>query len=535
MAITSLNGLVPLRQYVQEFNSSGTWVCPFGTTQVELLLVGGGGGGGSATAVNANHMAAGGGGGGGEVKKTSVAVTAGTTYTVTVGAGGSGSTATTAAGGSGGDSSFGLTRTIANAHWYNHEYAIHLASFSTMSTNTAAFTQPGGWFQKYQASGYSLASPPAYTLTNTTNPTMAYSITGIGGSAAALTAAGVPSGWNGYSYVTNGAASLTSYTDLCNWVPVTASTQYTASASVYAIGSPSTAIRIEWYQAFQGTFISASTSTTSTANNVWTQQTVTATSPANATFALVRYQCLGNGSNSPYAFWVNQQFEQGASVTSYKGPFTSKTWTQTGISNVITGDVASGGGGGSSVNPNGTGTVAGIGGGSASFDTGGGNRLVIGGAGSGMGSPVVMSTYRGGFNIQTGYAVQPQSAVQVPPAHPVTGRGGSGSGWNWNNSTPYLSAGAASYGVDGYGAGGAGGTAGISAISTVEPYFVSGNAGMGALATSNQASGGSPAVANSGCGGGGGAVGYLSAGSPADAGRGGTGGSGKVIISYWGY
>jgi autotransporter-associated beta strand protein len=66
------------------FTSSGnsTWVAPSNVTKVEVLLVGGGGGGG--------YDAGGGGGGGGVIYNTSYAVTAGTSYNVTVGAGGTG-------------------------------------------------------------------------------------------------------------------------------------------------------------------------------------------------------------------------------------------------------------------------------------------------------------------------------------------------------------------------------------------------------------------------------------------------------------
>lgn len=534
MALTNINGLVPLRQYYQEFNSSSTWTCPTGTTLVDVLLVGGGGGGGAVHSTVNSHSGAAGGGGGGEVKRVSVPVTAGTTYTVTVGAGGSGSiqaaSTLVTSGGNGGDSSFGLTRTIANAHYYNHEYAMQLSTYANNSTNTNAFVQPGGWFSKQQNSGYTLASPPAYTLANATSAQMSAWV-GNAISSAALTAANVPTGFNGYGYISDCSASVNAYSDLCNWVAVSPSTQYTASAWTY-LNAPTAAIRIEWYQAFQGTFISASSSSTYSTNTTWGQLTVTATSPANATYALVRYQALATGAASGRAIWINQQFEQGATATAYKGPFTNGTWTQTGISNVTAGAIAAGGGGGSSIDPNASGSVPGIGGGAASYSTGGASYFSIGGSGSGMGSPVVPSNIRLMYS-NTGWYVQP--AIQgIPPAHPATGRGGSGAQWSWSGPTPYITAGSASYGVDGYGGGGAGGIASYGVyLSGVEPQYIVGGAGMAGYAPgSATAASGSHAVANSGCGGGGGAASYIAQNTPA---KGGNGGSGKVIISYWGY
>jgi hypothetical protein len=67
---------------IQSFTGTGEWVCPTGVTQVEYLIVGGGGGSGS--------QYGGGGGAGGFRTGTGLSVTAGDTYTVTVGAGGAG-------------------------------------------------------------------------------------------------------------------------------------------------------------------------------------------------------------------------------------------------------------------------------------------------------------------------------------------------------------------------------------------------------------------------------------------------------------
>jgi hypothetical protein len=62
-----------------------TWTAPAGVSQVEYLVVAGGGGGGGGY-----DNAGGGGGGGGMVLTGNVAVTPGSSYTVTVGAGGAG-------------------------------------------------------------------------------------------------------------------------------------------------------------------------------------------------------------------------------------------------------------------------------------------------------------------------------------------------------------------------------------------------------------------------------------------------------------
>ena len=61
------------------FTTTGTWTCPTGVSEIEYIIVGGGGSGGG------NH---GGAGGGGEFKTGTASVSAGTTYTMTVGDGG---------------------------------------------------------------------------------------------------------------------------------------------------------------------------------------------------------------------------------------------------------------------------------------------------------------------------------------------------------------------------------------------------------------------------------------------------------------
>lgn len=89
---------------VATFTSSGNWTAPSGVTSVSnLLVVGGGGVYGS----DSTGWLAGGGGAGGYLAPTSVAVTPGTTYTITVGGRAGSSTAlgyTAYAGGNGGPS-----------------------------------------------------------------------------------------------------------------------------------------------------------------------------------------------------------------------------------------------------------------------------------------------------------------------------------------------------------------------------------------------------------------------------------------------
>ena len=82
------------------FNGSATWTCPTGVTEIEYLVVAGGAGGGGG---RGSGDAGAGGGAGGFRTGTGLSVTAGTTYTITVGAGGTKGTLTR--GTNGGDSS----------------------------------------------------------------------------------------------------------------------------------------------------------------------------------------------------------------------------------------------------------------------------------------------------------------------------------------------------------------------------------------------------------------------------------------------
>ena len=70
----------------QTFTSSGTWTAPAGVTSVCVVCVGGGGGG---LQYSTQNYSMSGGGGGGLGWKNNIAVVAGNSYTVVVGAGGS--------------------------------------------------------------------------------------------------------------------------------------------------------------------------------------------------------------------------------------------------------------------------------------------------------------------------------------------------------------------------------------------------------------------------------------------------------------
>jgi len=95
-------------QTVQTYSSSGTFTVPAEVTQVTVECIGGGGGGGRAR----GNPATGGGGAGGSYVRSTLTVTPGTSYTVTVGAGGSGGNSSTSNGSAGGDSWFSSSSTI---------------------------------------------------------------------------------------------------------------------------------------------------------------------------------------------------------------------------------------------------------------------------------------------------------------------------------------------------------------------------------------------------------------------------------------
>ena len=106
------------RATVETFTSSTTWNCPAGVTTVTVECWGGGGAGGSARATSgttSTTTSGGGGAGGAYVIKSSISVTPGNPYTVTVGAGGTADLATSIVDGDhgdGGDSWFNTTGTV---------------------------------------------------------------------------------------------------------------------------------------------------------------------------------------------------------------------------------------------------------------------------------------------------------------------------------------------------------------------------------------------------------------------------------------
>ena len=96
----------------QTFTTSGTWTCPSGVTSVQVQCWGGGGAGGSAVGTSTNsRRAAAGGGAGGAYAMSTINVTPGTVYTVTVGTGGV-AVNTNGVATSGGDSWFSTNTTI---------------------------------------------------------------------------------------------------------------------------------------------------------------------------------------------------------------------------------------------------------------------------------------------------------------------------------------------------------------------------------------------------------------------------------------
>lgn len=94
-------GMTGLRK--DYFTSSGNWTCPAGVTNVLIIASGGGGGGNGGQSTTL-----GGGAGGGAIQVTSsVPVTPGNVYAVTIGSGGTAGTANTNNAGDGGTTSFG--------------------------------------------------------------------------------------------------------------------------------------------------------------------------------------------------------------------------------------------------------------------------------------------------------------------------------------------------------------------------------------------------------------------------------------------
>ena len=83
------------------FTSSGAWTCPAGVTSIHVMVFGGGAGG-----MRAPDGYGGAGGAGGHMKSSTLTVTPGTRYPVTIGGGGAGGSSSATAG-AGGATSFG--------------------------------------------------------------------------------------------------------------------------------------------------------------------------------------------------------------------------------------------------------------------------------------------------------------------------------------------------------------------------------------------------------------------------------------------
>lgn len=176
----------------QTFTSSGSWTCPAGVGTVMFMICGGGGGGGNSTGAYTSIAGYGGGGGGASAYTFVSTVTAGTTYTITVGAGG---VATSAGGNS---SAFGVTALGASKGengTSSGKAPIHgaggKASLFPPSLNNGAGLGigGGGTFMSYSAGG-----TPIYGANNATNGTGV----GAGGGGAASSQNGTRYGGSGY-------------------------------------------------------------------------------------------------------------------------------------------------------------------------------------------------------------------------------------------------------------------------------------------------------------------------------------------------
>lgn len=319
----------PYKQYSQTFNSSGTWTCPVGTTQVDVFALGGGGGGGGIYWSASDSQVVTGGGAGGEIVKRTVSVTPGTTYSVFVGAGGAGGY-DTFTGQMGGYSAFNPSYTLENGIL---QQPFTLIGMTRYINSTA---------------GYGHTNPPPFNHSNyqftSRTDTFSYS-TLPAGLNTALGAGDPTKSWR------IGSNSSGNYAGTYFWVPVVQNTAYTASGyfAVNSATSLTASVRIEWYNSLYGGQISAVDGTQTSVAQNWTRLSASGTSPSGATYALVRYQTTGSTGTS---YVSGPQFEQG-SLTSFKSPGYNSTGTVVqnfgliieGSSSVI----AAGGGGGQSV------------------------------------------------------------------------------------------------------------------------------------------------------------------------------------------
>lgn len=235
--------------------------------------------------------------------------------------------------------------------------------------------------------------------------------------------------------------------------------------------------------------------------------------------------------------WAKMQFEQGSSVTNYKGIFHTEnggTFDGTKVVNVTSGALAAGGGGGASMYNNAASstfywTVPGFGGGGAVFTQSGSANHCHGGHGAGQtpGSSMILQGYAGSTN--SAVPVMFQYGLPCP-----WGRGGNGLYITTSSTATIPGDGGIAPGAspEGYGAGGGGGIAlSSSANIYMSPPQVGPGAGFSGFnnGTFTTVKGGH-GTPNTGAGGGGGAS-YAGA----TVAPGGNGGSGIITISYWGY
>lgn len=334
--------------YTYTTSGASTWVCPPGVTSVTVQCWGGGGAGGGVNATSV--VSAGGGGAGGSYSSGTVAVSAGTTYTIVVGAGGTASSGAT--GTSGGSSSFGGTSIVATGgaggsagvNGYgaggtgsstgNTGTTVHAGGNGAAGSNTHgggggggsgttanggnASTSTGG---TGGASGGGAGASGSTTTGN--NAGVAGTAPGGGGSGATTTVVGSSAGGNGG----DGQVSICYTPALCSGAP-TAGTA-TASVTSYACsggystiglsGNSSCGITYQWQSSSNGTTWSNIGSATSSTYDA----TVTAT-----TYYQCVLTCTVSSSSSTSGTVQVASTATTACYTCYDGV---KNGTETGI------------------------------------------------------------------------------------------------------------------------------------------------------------------------------------------------------------
>lgn len=498
------------KNYSQTFNSSTTWTAPTGVTLVSVIAAagGGGGGGGAQTSTSAGHYSMGGGGGGGQVIRQSLPVTPGTTYAVTIGAGGAGANMLT----SGFANSTGAQQGGYTAFNWTYNLLNGLANGGLEFGST-------DWFRHNNGTGsYNHVSPLTTPIGEST--TSVY----VGGPLT-YTANGYAN--PKYLYMDNlyPQGVSTNYSEYYTWVIIDPSTVYTLSSqwmNNVSSGNCNVVSYITWYTSKNGTYISSNNSgaTTVTSQTSWTQRSVTATSPSNATYALIRLIAANPTTYGGGARVTAIQLEKGSSVTSYKNYTTAGSTLVSGLGvlTTTTGLIANGGGGGDSDwNIGQTLVGAGWGGGGRAYQSSSSNGSCSGngwGAGTVPGKTIPIQSSSSTF-MSVVQKFEPQSfsplgslrgsygLAYTTAAYLIQGDGG--------QATP-----------EGFGAGGMG--------STALGDVARGTSGFGAGPAQFSDSIGVSGVANTGAGGCGGGA---NAGS-SNAKNGGAGGSGALILSWVG-